>query len=176
MDKKTRNIIFVELRITLNKILNLLYKETFLNHMTNKTNDLQHDYVEHSGIVLSIKGKHLRVKIISSSACSSCQIKDKCMTSETKEKIIDIYESFPQGLSIGDEVKVCCSEKMGTQAVIISFGLPLLLIIAGVMLNHFGISELSSVGIAIVILALYYAILWLLKNKIAKKFNFWVKK
>ena len=48
--------------------------------------------IKHLGIVESIDGSHVRVKILQSSACSSCSAKSHCNVSETKEKIIDIHD------------------------------------------------------------------------------------
>ena len=43
--------------------------------------------IEHTGVIESINGNQIRVKIVQSSACSSCQVKSMCSSSESKEKL-----------------------------------------------------------------------------------------
>ena len=102
-------------------------------------------------------------------------MKSACMSSESKEKTIDIYDYDGPHIAIGDAVTVCASMSMGKKAVWLSFGMPLILIIAGVTLGQFQVSELASAGIAIAVLCIYYSILRLMKNKLSEKFRFWIK-
>ena len=46
------------------------------------------EIVSHEGIVTNIKGDDVEVKILSKSACASCNIKTACNMSEMQEKII----------------------------------------------------------------------------------------
>lgn len=133
--------------------------------------------IEHKGIVESIEGEHIRVKILQASACSECHAKSLCSSSESKEKLIDVYSPLSQKYNIGDEVKVCGSVTMGRNAVFVAFGLPLLLMIVWVVTGKFAISlndDEIIVGV-IVLLAIYYLIIRLFKNKMSKSFSFWIE-
>ena len=69
--------------------------------------------IKHLGIVESIDGSLVRVKILQSSACSSCSVKGHCNISETKEKIIDIHDKESADCcSVGQQVMVCGTTSM----------------------------------------------------------------
>ena len=133
--------------------------------------------IEHQGIVESINGSHIRVKILQSSACSGCHAKSLCSAAESKEKIIDIYSAVSGRYTVGDRVKVCGSETMGRNAVILSFGLPLVLMVLWVVVGTYMLhinEQLLFVGI-IVLLAMYYVIIHSFRNKLSKNFAFWIE-
>ena len=133
--------------------------------------------IEHQGIVESIDGSHIRVKILQSSACSGCHAKSLCSAAESKEKIIDIYSPVSSKYSVGDSVKVCGSETMGRNAVILSFGLPLVLMVLWVVAGTYLLDlseQMLFVGI-IVLLAVYYVIIHSFRNRLSKSFAFWIE-
>ena len=49
------------------------------------------DLIKHQGIVEKVDGMHVKVRIVQTSACSSCSAKGLCNASESKEKLIDVY-------------------------------------------------------------------------------------
>lgn len=133
--------------------------------------------IDHQGIVESVDGSHIRVKILQSSACSACHAKSLCGASESKEKVVDIYSPVADRYSVGDEVKVCGSETMGRNAVILSFGLPLVLMIIWVVSGKYLFrmdEQLIFVGI-LILLAVYYLIIHAFRHKLSKKFAFWIE-
>ena len=134
--------------------------------------------IEHEGIVESIDGSHIRVKILQSSACSSCQVKSMCATAESQEKIIDIYTPSASQYQVGEQVKACGSLTMGRNAVLLAFVVPLVLIIicvvAGIYL--FSLSEQMTMVCVLVLLSLYYLIIRLLRNRLSRQFSFWIEK
>ncbi len=133
--------------------------------------------IEHKGIVESIDGEHLKVRILQSSACSECHAKSLCSSSDSKEKLIDIFTPQSNKYKIGEEVKICGSVTMGRNAVLLAFGFPLLLIILWVTISTIFIKldEGSTiVGIAI-LLSVYYLILKALNSRISKNFSFWIE-
>ncbi len=132
--------------------------------------------ISHSAVVEAIDGQHVRVRIVQTSACASCKAQSTCMAAERKEKLVDVWDCPQAGrLHVGQEVEVCGSMQMGRNAVVLSFVLPLLLIVGGVMLALLGVSELMCVVIAAVALTVYYAVLSLLRNRIGRKFAFWIE-
>ena len=50
------------------------------------------DIIEHQGVIASIEEGHVRVNIVQLAACSGCKARSLCTSSESKEKIIDVYE------------------------------------------------------------------------------------
>lgn len=134
--------------------------------------------IEHNGIIEHIDGKHIKVRIVQSSACSSCQAKAICSSSESKEKVVDIYVNSSENYAIGEQVNVCASETMGRNAVILAFVIPLIVMIICITLSirYLMINELISIAISLMFLALYYWMLSISKNRISKKFSFWIEK
>lgn len=134
--------------------------------------------IEHNGIIEHIDGKHIKVRIVQSSACSSCQAKAICSSSESKEKVVDIYVNSSENYAIGEQVNVCASETMGRNAVILAFVIPLIVMIICITLSirYLMINELISIAISLMSLALYYWVLSISKNRISKKFSFWIEK
>ena len=134
--------------------------------------------INHRGIIEYINGKHIKVRIVQSSACASCEAKAICSSSEIKEKVVDIYVNSSENYAIGEQVNVCASEKMGRNAVILAFVIPLIVMIICITLSirYLMINELISIAISLMFLALYYWILSISKKRISKKFSFWIEK
>lgn len=133
--------------------------------------------IEHSGVVSSVEGEHIRVKIIQHAACSSCKAKDLCQPSESKEKIIDVYDPNASRFSPGDAVRVCGSLSMGKTAVRLAFGIPLVVILVWLItaLKVMNLGELTACSILLILLACYFCILRMFDSKISRKFAFWIE-
>jgi sigma-E factor negative regulatory protein RseC len=134
--------------------------------------------INHRGIIEYINGKHIKVRIVQSSACASCEAKAICSSSESKEKVVDIYVNSSENYAIGEQVNVCASETMGRNAVILAFVIPLIVMIICITLSirYLMINELISIAISLMFLALYYWMLSISQNRISKKFSFWIEK
>lgn len=134
--------------------------------------------IEHQGVVESVEGEHVRVNILQVSACSGCKARSLCSTSESKEKIIDVYEQgAAQKYRPGDEVKVCGTLSMGKQAVRLAFGIPLLLTAVWMLIAMawLRMNELLAVGVLTLLLVVYFYTLYINKDKMAKRFAFWIE-
>lgn len=136
------------------------------------------DKIKHKGIIEQIDGDHITVRIVQSSACSSCQAKNLCASSECKEKRIDLYDSNSGLYKEGEEVNVCASMSMGRNAVILAFAVPLVTILlwALVSISLIKLSEVESAIGCLIILTLYYTILSFNKKRISDSFFFWIDK
>ena len=133
--------------------------------------------IEHQGVIASVEGRHVRVNILQVAACGGCKARSLCASSESKEKIIDVYEDdAAMKYKIGEEVTVCGALSMGKQAVRLAFGVPVLLIVVWMLVAMvwLKLDELVSVGILALILALYFYILYMNRDRMAKKFAFWI--
>ena len=131
--------------------------------------------IKHLGIVESIDGSHVRVKILQSSACSSCSVKGHCNISETKEKIIDIHDKESADCcSVGQEVMVCGTTSMSMKAVVLAFVLPFIVLLAAlfVTMRVTDGDEAASALVSLCTLIPYYIIIYLLRNRISRTFSF----
>ena len=135
--------------------------------------------IAHQGVIESVEGCHVKVNILQVAACSGCKARSLCASSESKEKIIDVYEDdATMKYKIGEQVKVCGALSMGKQAVRLAFGIPVVLIVAWMLVAMvwLKLGELMSVGMLAVLLAAYFYILYLNKDRMAKRFAFWIEK
>lgn len=132
--------------------------------------------VRHDGVVQSIEGNHVTVQIVQTSACAACGARKACNAAESQCKTIDAWVSIPTQYRVGDRVCVVGSYRAGMKATFLAFGLPMLLLLASVFVNRLIIDELHSVLVALGIIAIYYFILWLVREKLNKQFVFTLEK
>jgi sigma-E factor negative regulatory protein RseC len=133
--------------------------------------------IENQGIIEQINGNHITVKILQQSACSNCHAKRACIAADSKEKRIDIFDQSNQ-FSVNETVIIEGKESIGYKAILWAFVIPLIIVVIVLILTAlvWELSELSSVLSAIVALIPYYALLYLLRDKIAKILVFSIKK
>ncbi len=132
--------------------------------------------IKHSGTVESIDGTHLRVRILQASACSACVAKRLCQSSESKEKMVDVYAADAGTYRVGESVEVWGYLSQGFRAVLWAYCLPLVLLVAVLFaaLAYTGDEALSALC-AVFSLFLYYLIIYIMRNRLAKKFSFSLK-
>ena len=124
--------------------------------------------IEHEGIITGISKSHIFVRIIQHSACAGCH-------AASKEKIIEVEKcDFP--IQIGDKVSVALSTSAGYRAIWFTAALPVILIMLSLVINErIGINELYSGLCALVVLAIYYTILYFYRDRLKKRFRFFLK-
>ena len=147
-------------------LLTLLGKTTIYicgKHMSNK--------IKHYGIIESVNGGHVIVRILQAAACGECVVSSHCHASGSKEKLIDVYETPASTRKKGDQVTVVASTKTGARAVALGFGVPFLLFTAMGLTGSEPIAALS----ALLSLIPYYIGLYVCRNKISGKISFWIE-
>ena len=129
--------------------------------------------VSHEGIVTNINGDDVEIKILSKSACASCNIKTACNMSEMQEKIITIAAPKDRELSVGQEVNVSIALGQANKAVIFAYVIPSIILISMIfILNSFKIDEGINALISIGSLVPYYLVLFIFRNKIKRDFEY----
>jgi len=137
--------------------------------LTNKSD------IEHLGQIESILGDQVTVNFITQSACSSCHAKGACSAADMQEKEIKLkYPEFK--IKTGDQVWVVLKQSLGFKAVFLGYIFPLILIIVILItlspaLESEGKAGLASLGAV----AIYYATLYIFREKIDKQFIFTLK-
>jgi len=130
--------------------------------------------IEHDGIVEKSGSDHLTVRITSASACGGCHAEGTCTMSGISEKLIDVTGSY--NVSPGDKVTVLMKQSAGFTALFFGYVFPLILVLVIlIILISLSLPELTAGLGAIAVLIPYYGTLWLLRNKIGKKFIFSIK-
>ena len=127
--------------------------------------------IRHEGIVESMGAEGCTVRILQASACSSCSARQLCRSSESKEKLVEVRGHYPT-LHVGDRVMLVGSVRQGLRASVLAYVVPLIIMLAVLFLvtHHYG-EKLGALA-ALLALALYYGMLFLLKDKLAGQFSF----
>lgn len=129
--------------------------------------------IQHYGTIRGIEGKHVIVRILQASACSSCSAASLCRSSETKEKDLDIWDEAAANRSVGDSVKIEGSVGQGLWATWWGYGAPLVLLVGVLMI---GVECTGSEGwsalLALGTLVPYYIVLYLMRGKLQRQLTF----
>ena len=130
--------------------------------------------VNHKGTVKKCDNKFVTVQITSESACSACHAEGMCSMSGKKDKTIDIAGNY--NLKEGDSVTVQMEKSMGYSAVVLSYLIPFIIVVATlVVFLALKFKESYAGIIALLSLFPYYFLLFLFKKKINNKFVFSLK-
>ena len=129
------------------------------------------DIIQHEGIVESIGADSVSVRILQASACSSCSARGLCRSSESKEKLIEARGHYPT-LKVGDSVVLQGYVRQGLRASMLAYVVPLVLMTIALFVGtHLG-GEAAGALTALLVLTLYYVVLYLLRDRLGRKFEF----
>lgn len=132
--------------------------------------------IAHRGTVESVNEKHVSVRITQLAACSACAAQKLCKSSDSKEKLIDIVSADAASFSVGEEVILTGKLSLGLQAVLLAYIVPLILLVAVLFVSIDALdSEPGAALTAIATLAVYYGFLYLMRDKLSRKFSFTIK-
>ena len=132
--------------------------------------------INHKGIVEKIDGGTVYVRIIQQSACSGCHAQSMCAASESKVKIIEVPDISGQ-FRPNEEVELCGRSSLGMQAVLLAFVFPLVIVVAAIITGtNMQWEETTSGLTGLLLLVPYYCILFLLRDKLKRRFIFTLKK
>lgn len=132
--------------------------------------------IRHSGVVESIEEGCVHVRIVQTLSCAACKVAGYCNAAESKEKMIDVYCDAVADYKVGQQVTVSTSGQVAVKALLWAFGVPFVLLLAMLILvllltGNEGWAALS----ALAILVPYYAILWLLRDKMREQLAFTIE-
>ncbi len=130
----------------------------------------------HDGKIIEITPEFTSVEIISSSACSQCHAKGLCGFSEEESKVVMVPTSPYTERKVGDTVTLALKQTMGLKAVWISYVIPLIILMILVLSLSSVIDNEVWTGLAAIGgVALYYLVIWLLRDKLKNEFVFYIK-
>lgn len=130
------------------------------------------EIIRHEGIVTGVTGNVARVTIVQTSACAACKAQSMCMSSEKREKEMDVIVASP--VQVGDRVEVEVREQLAWKAVLLAYILPFVVMIGVLLvLNRFtDWSEAVTGTLSLCAIALYYLVLSMFRHKLQKQFTF----
>ena len=128
--------------------------------------------IQHLGTVESVSAGHVVVRVLQSSACGSCAAAELCRSSESKEKLIDVFGSYPT-LQVGQQVMVEGKVRQGLKAAMYAYFIPLVLMAATLFAAMYltGNDAVSAL-ISLLVIALYFIGLYLMRKRLSEKFSF----
>lgn len=131
--------------------------------------------ITHEGIVVKMEGSRVSVLIVQHSACSGCHARGACTAADQKEKVI-VAESGGTMFNVGERVMLVGNNSMAWSALAYAFIVPLVLCMAVLFIVGTVYGEGTGALAVFALLVLYYAGLFLFRNKLKTKFTFTVRK
>ena len=135
------------------------------------------EVIKHDGVIDSIEGDCIHVRIVQASACAACGAKSLCSAAESKEKIVDVYGTDAKDYQVGQKVMVEGAATMGMKAVRLAFLFPLLLLVAAVAVAMWFTDGNEAVAALSALLALtaYFLVLFACKKRLMNEFSFKIR-
>lgn len=134
--------------------------------------------IKHAGVIDSIAGRSVKVRIVQTSACAACKVASRCTASESKVKLVDAVcdSAAAARLQPGQEVVVSTTTAMVGNALLLGFGIPLLLLLATlVTLIWLSYDEGTAALASIAVLLPYYLLLWAFHERIGRRITFQIE-
>ncbi len=135
--------------------------------------------IEHEGRIVEMDAQTISVEIVNKSACAACHAKGVCGASEEQVRTIVIPQTLATataGYQVGDSVKLVLSATLGMKAVILAYGLPLLVLVAAIFVfSALGLQQLHVGLFSLAAVAVYYIIFAIFRDKLDKEFVFHIE-
>lgn len=130
--------------------------------------------IKHSGVVDAINGECVKVRILQTSACAHCKVAGHCNSSDSKEKVVDVCNvRNTADMKIGDRVVVTVSVGIAANALLLGFGVPLIVMILALLVIYFLTSDEACAALgSITALVPYYAVLYMCRDRLREKMAF----
>ncbi len=130
------------------------------------------DCIVKTGIVDHLDDKNIYIRIVSVSACASCESKGSCTTAESTEKLIEVDRTHAPYARPGQQVKVSMNSRNGALAVILGYGMPFIILIISLVVSTNYMSEGVAGLISISLLLPYFGGLYFFRNMLKQQFRF----
>lgn len=127
--------------------------------------------IRHNGIVIATDGMWASVQIRQVAACAGCHARSLCQSSESKEKVVVVLNTTP-AKEVGDPVVVEGQLSQTRLAVLLAYVVPLVLLVSSLALGVVYYNEATACLLALLTIALYYAVLRVFSQRISRKFTF----
>ena len=132
--------------------------------------------IRHSGIVESVEGGTVHVRILQTSACAACKVASHCNAAESKVKVVDVFGFDTTKYATGQEVTGWASRDVANRALLLGFGVPFLLLVCVLLIAlRFTANEGVAALLALGSLVPYYFALWLLRDRIQRGISFQIE-
>ena len=132
--------------------------------------------ISHSGVIESIEDGCVHVRILQTSACAACKVAGYCNAAEAKEKVVDVSCQDAASYHKGQTVTVTTSGQVAARALLWGFGMPFVVLV-GVLCVVLWLtgSEGKAALSGLAALVPYYALLWLLRDRMRRQLAFFIE-
>ncbi len=132
--------------------------------------------ISHDGIVDSLEGNEIVVRITSYAACSDCHARGACNVTEEKEKYMRVKAGSSR-FKAGEKVRVVLAQSLGFRALFLAYVLPFLLVLTVLLTaSAAGLSELVAGLVSLSVLPPYYIGLKLFRHRLDRQFSYFLYK
>lgn len=145
-------------------------------HIVKSTLQLMSNRIQHSGVVESVKGDCVSVRIVQTSACAACKVSGYCNAAEKKVKVVEVNCRNASSYTVGQTVMVSASGTVAFRALLWGFGVPFVVLV-GVLLLVLAVtgSEGYAALAGISALGPYYLVLWLCRDRMREQLAFCIE-
>jgi positive regulator of sigma E activity len=132
--------------------------------------------ITHPGIIETISGNVVLVKIQPQAACGSCHSKSFCNLADSEGKVVETTVIDGGKFKIGQEVQVTLQRSLGYRALLLGYLVPFVLLVATILFvllvaNNESLAALMGVAAMVP----YYALLFRFRDRMKKQFEFKIK-
>lgn len=134
---------------------------------------MENNSISHIGIVQSVDGQEVTVKMTVESACAACHAKSLCGVSDSKDKIVKAVNVSDAHFEVGEKVNVEMRQSLAMKAIVICYLLPFIVLITTFcVMSYFCQNELVNVLVTFAAVAAYFFFIWLFNHKIERNVTF----
>jgi sigma-E factor negative regulatory protein RseC len=127
--------------------------------------------IMHEGTVTGTENGSVIVRLSPGTACIGCHAGESCSVAGNADKYVKVQEV--SGIETGQKVVVSMCESQGFLAVFLSYFLPLVILMGSLIICiSLSINELISGLISLALLFPYYALLYIFRSRLNRKFTF----
>jgi len=127
---------------------------------------MQEEIIEDSGIVKKVEGNIVTVEIEHGNGCNSCKMQSLCFKKREPTEF-EIVTHIP--LQVNDRVQLNISPLGRTMVSLLIFGVPLLFLFSGFLIASIWLTEIVSILIGFIAMALSFKIIRFIDKKYGKK-------
>lgn len=134
--------------------------------------------LKHSGIVERIEGDRVFVVVEQTTACAGCHAKAICGSNGDKRRTIEVLTPYAASFSIGERVMVALlKNSMGISSIVWGYLAPLVVLLTTLFGAYFcNMAEGAAAAASLMAVAVYYAVLYLLRRRFEKSIQFTIVK
>ena len=127
---------------------------------------MQEEIIEDSGIVKKVEGNIVTVEIERGNGCNSCKMQGLCFKKREPTEF-EIVTHIP--LQVNDRVQLDISPLGRTMVSLLIFGVPLLFLFSGFLIASIWLTEIVSILIGFIAMALSFKIIRFIDKKYGKQ-------